>query len=188
MKPEEQFDIANVTRRTAITGLGTGLISIAATPADGAHRGQASDPALSQLTSVERPLLEALAETLPGSVQAGIIDYLDTQLASPTPLLFLRYMDYTEPYIDFYRQGLKALEHQSETRFNHSFTKLGPAEKIALVRDISARNPLGWEGPPAPLFYFVVRNDAVDVFYGTPKGFKRLGIPYMAVNYPPRNW
>ncbi|MDQ2844538.1 MAG: gluconate 2-dehydrogenase subunit 3 family protein [Acidobacteriota bacterium] len=189
MQQEEQTPSPKVTRRTLVSSVGTGLIAIAVIPAAGVGRIQAPDAASTRLTSAEHTLFESFAETLlPGSAQAGIVDYLHAQLASPAPLLFLRYMDYTDSYIDFYRKGLKALEHQSEMRFNRSFPELEPAEKIALVRDLSAHNPSGWEGPPAPLFYFVVRNDAVDVYYGTPQGFKRLGIPYMAINYPPRNW
>ena len=36
--------------------------------------------------------------------------------------------------------------------------------------------------------YFVLRNDAVDVFYGTQDGFEALGIPYMAHIEPPSRW
>jgi len=34
----------------------------------------------------------------------------------------------------------------------------------------------------------VVRNDAVDVVYGTQSGFEQLGVPYMAHIAPPSRW
>ena len=45
-----------------------------------------------------------------------------------------------------------------------------------------------WSGPAAGLVYFVLRSDAVDVVYGTPAGFERLGVPYMAHILPPAGW
>ena len=39
-----------------------------------------------------------------------------------------------------------------------------------------------------PFFYFVLRNDAVDVVYGTKDGIESLGIPYMAHIEPPSRW
>jgi hypothetical protein len=57
-----------------------------------------------------------------------------------------------------------------------------------LVREISGTVPAEWSGPPAPLFYFVTRNDAVDVFYGTREGFATLEIPYMPHILPRESW
>ena len=39
-----------------------------------------------------------------------------------------------------------------------------------------------------PFFYFVLRNDAVDVVYGTKAGVESLDIPYMAHVEPPSRW
>ncbi len=51
------------------------------------------------------------------------------------------------------------------------------------------KNPDGWtNAPPAPLFYFALRSDAIDVTYGTMAGFERLDIPYMAHIEPARPW
>ena len=36
--------------------------------------------------------------------------------------------------------------------------------------------------------YGMLRNDAVDVVYGTVEGFARLGIPYMPHILPQRSW
>ena len=62
------------------------------------------------------------------------------------------------------------------------------AQGRSLVEKIANSNPPGWAGPPAPLVYFVVRSDAVDVVYGTPEGFDKLGVPYMQHIMPPRKW
>jgi hypothetical protein len=133
--------------------------------------------------------LEALGDALlPGAAAAGIAAYVDDQLGRETPLLFLKYMDHLGPYIEFYTQGLKSLDRQSEARFGQPFAELNSNDKSELIRDLSQTTPPGWEGPPATLFYFVTRNDAVDVYYGTPKGFERLGIPYLAMVHPPANW
>ena len=32
------------------------------------------------------------------------------------------------------------------------------------------------------------RSDAVDVVYGTPEGFAKLGVPYMPHIMPPTSW
>jgi len=48
--------------------------------------------------------------------------------------------------------------------------------------------PEGWQGPPAPLAYHALRNDAVDVVYGTPAGLQKLGVPYMEHILPPERW
>jgi hypothetical protein len=34
----------------------------------------------------------------------------------------------------------------------------------------------------------VLRNDALDVVYGTRRGFASLGVPYMAHILPPTSW
>lgn len=46
----------------------------------------------------------------------------------------------------------------------------------------------GWSGPPAPLVYFVLRSDALDVVYGTEAGFALLDVPYMPHIPPERRW
>ena len=71
--------------------------------------------------------------------------------------------------------------------------KLNGRQKVMVLvffvlATIAVSNPPGWEGPPAPLFYLLARSDAVDAVYGTPEGFERLGIPYMAHIAPPRAW
>ena len=46
----------------------------------------------------------------------------------------------------------------------------------------------GWQGPPGPFVYLVLRSDAVDVVYGTMDGYAALGIPYMPHIAPEKRW
>src|SRR6266849_2860373 len=46
----------------------------------------------------------------------------------------------------------------------------------------------GWQGPPPPFAYTLLRADAVDVVYGTMSGYEALGIPYMAHIAPTTRW
>ena len=100
---------------------------------------------------------------LPGAGEAGVAHYVDDQLSRPDPLLFLKYMEYPTPHLEFYRQGLAALDRLSRLRHNSPFAGASQEQKVATIREISHKNPEGWNGPPAPLFYFVVRNDAINI-------------------------
>jgi hypothetical protein len=174
------------TRRDFVATVGKGLIGLGIAP--DLRKAQAKDVS-QQLSAEERATLAALGETLlPGAEDAGIVRYVETQLASKTPLLFVRYLDYPEGLIPFYRRGLKALEGLSQIRYGQRFTNLNFEHRGTLVRELSQRTPSDWTGPPAPLFYLAVRNDAVDVYYGTEHGFDRLGVPYLALIAPPKPW
>lgn len=175
------------TRRDLVTGVGGGLISMGIVSAD--MRNPKSQDVLQQLSTDERATLAAFAETLlPGATDAGIVLYVETQLASEKPLLFVRYLDYPEGLTSFYRRGLGALDGMSEMRYGQHFTNLSPDLRQAMARELSQSTPVNWTGPPAPLFYLAVRNDAVDVYYGTQQGFEKLGIPYLALIAPPKPW
>ena len=135
--------------------------------------------------------LEALGEILvPGAREAGIAHFVDQQLAADPAdcLLLIRYLDVPPPYLDVYRPALAAVDAASQAAHRKAFAALDEQAAINLVRTMSERNPEGWQGPPAPLFYFAARSDAVDVVYGTEEGFERLGIPYMAHIRPTAKW
>lgn len=189
----ENGDSGNaLTRRDVVGAIGAGLIAANAAGSESLleaadSQSQAGTPR--NFSPAECRILEALGDTLlPGAAEAGIARYIDDQLSREMPLLFLSYMDYAGSYVDFYKNGLKALDEESGKRYGQSFTALDSEKKTALIRDLSQQDPPGWQGPPAPLFYFVTRNDAVDVYYGTPQGFDRLGVPYLAMIDPPSKW
>ncbi|MBN8941105.1 MAG: gluconate 2-dehydrogenase subunit 3 family protein [Rhizobiales bacterium] len=146
---------------------------------------------LKVLTSDERDALEALGETLlPGAREAGIVHFVDHQLGVPPgeALLIARLVNVAPPYVNFYRAGLKGLDEASLKAHGAKFAALTPEQRHAFVDQMRQRPPDGWSGPGSPFFYYVTRNDAVDVVYGTEKGFEALSIPYMPHIPPVETW
>ena len=134
---------------------------------------------------------DALGEILlPGSAAAGLSHFIDHQLgASPVDqLLMIKYLGVPAPFAPFYQGGIAALNGISQAQKGEVFADLSAAEQLELVGAFAQGNPDGWQGPPGPFFYFVLRNDAVDVVYGTKDGIESLGIPYMAHIEPPSRW
>ncbi len=143
------------------------------------------------LTLEEVTTLEALGETLlPGAADAGIAAFIDSQLAAgfEDSLLMIRYMDVPPPHAPFYKGGLAALDGFARSMIEQPFHELDDEARADLVRAFQFTQPESWQGPPAPLFYFVTRADAVDVVYGTMEGYEKLDIPYMAHIEPPSKW
>lgn len=139
----------------------------------------------------EAQTLDRLAEALlPGARDAGFTEFIDAQISgAPGDFLgVLKYMDWPPPYAAFYRDGAAALDALARARHDAPFARLDDPGAAALIRDISGAQPEGWSGPPAPLFYFVARSDAIDVYYGTEEGFARLGVPYIPHIAPERPW
>ncbi len=179
-------------RRSFIHGTGLGLMSftvagsaVLLSPRDA--RAKAAD--FRVLNDDEVELLETFAEALvPGSRGNGVAHFVDQQLSvdANDALLMIKYFNVRPPYVDFYRAGLTALNDYSHKVNDKPFTGLNDEAKNALITAISGAVPEEWAGPPAPLFYLMVRSDAVDVAYGTVEGFERLGVPYMAHILPPR--
>ena len=135
--------------------------------------------------------LEALGDTLlPGATAAGLAHFLDTQLAKPPEqaLLTLRYVDVAPPYVSFYTAAVAAVNAESRRRHGADFAALGGAEREQIVQTMGGGDPSAWSGPPAPLVYFVLRSDALDVVYGTEDGFQLLGIPYLPHIPPATKW
>jgi hypothetical protein len=135
--------------------------------------------------------VDSLGETLlPGSAVAGLAHFIDVQLAGSAvdSMLMIRYLGLNPPYKDFYTSGIDALNAAARTTYSQPFSSLEPKNANALVTAMAKGEITGWKGPPAPLFYFVMRNDAVDVTYGTVAGCEALGVPYMAHIAPPTRW
>lgn len=146
---------------------------------------------LSVFNKIEQRTLEKLGEILlPGAAEAGIAHYIDHQISSgpEESLLFLRYMDQLLPPETFYRQGLKAVNDWAQAEHGCDFSEVPSGHAEQFVRSLSRESSVQWKGPPASLFYFVLRTDVVDVVYGTMEGFRKLGIPYMEHIKPPTPW
>jgi len=144
------------------------------------------------LTAPQVRSLECLGDALvPGSASLGLAHFIDQQLSGPAAdsMLMIKYLGVSPPFTAFYTSGLAAADSAALEQFSQPLTALSARDAHALLAAMAAGAPPGWNGPPAPLFFFVLRNDAVDVTYGTPAGFELLGVPYMAHIAPPaRGW
>jgi hypothetical protein len=146
---------------------------------------------LQVLSNSERDTLEAIGEVLvPGARAAGLAEYVDHQLAVPYGecLLAARILDVPAPVATFYRTVFSSIDAASQRAYGGGFSSLKPADQIALVKTISTKNPDGWQAAPAPLVFYLLRSDAIDVYYGTPEGYERLGVPYMPHLLPKHAW
>lgn len=155
------------------------------------RQAQAADVPLQVLSAADKETIEALGDVLlPGAKDAGIAYYIDHQLAGDPKdaLLIARSLSIPPPYQNFYRAGLGALGRAAQKAYQMNFAALASEQKVEFVRAMSKKNPDGWQGPPSPFFYFVLRNDATDVVYGTVEGFAELGVPYMPHILPERKW
>jgi hypothetical protein len=136
--------------------------------------------------------LEGLAEALvPGSRAAGISHFVDAQLAAASEdcLLMLKYLGVpASDFRGFYRGGLGSAARLADDRFSKSWSTLSGAEAESLLTAMDDAGGPEWTGPPAGFFLFVVRSDACDVVYGTPAGFARLDVPYLAHIEPKDLW
>jgi hypothetical protein len=144
------------------------------------------------LTPEQAEALDALGETLvPGARAAGISHYIDQQISIPAEeaLLEARILNIRPPYANFYRAALGAVDKASRAHDgDRGIAQLGDSERHAFV-DMMRQNKIeGWQGPPGPFVYLVLRSDAVDVVYGTVDGYVGLGIPYMAHIAPEKRW
>jgi hypothetical protein len=143
------------------------------------------------LSETRAKVLSAFGELLlPGAAAAGLPQYIDRQLDLPAAnqVLMIRYLGVPPPYESFYMSGLDALDGLARARHRRSYAELPTDAAEEIVGALARGDPEPWSGPPASLFYFVVRNDVVDVVYGTQAGFAALSIPYMAHISPPAAW
>jgi hypothetical protein len=186
--------LASVRRRLVLKGAALGALAYTVGGAEvllSPREARAQGVPLKVLSADEQAALEALGDTLlPGAKDAGVAYYVDQQLgASPGEcLLVARALGVMPPYAAFYRAGLAALDQVSTKLNGARFAALAPDKRYELVEQMRQKSPEGWSGPPSPLFYFVSRADAVDVYYGTVEGFEKLGIPYMPHIIPLKKW
>lgn len=152
---------------------------------------RARDLPLQVLSDEEVRLLEALGEVLlPGAAKAGLAHFIDQQLAAPhaDSLLIIRYLDIPPPYAPFYQGALRAAGVAALAAYGAPLYELDGAQGQSLVAAMARGEVADWQGPPAGLVYFVLRNDAVDLVYGTQEGFAKLGVPYQPHIVPPTPW
>lgn len=183
-----------VDRRSMLKGAALGAVAFSVAggmvwlPPREAH---AQGVPLSILTPGERAALEALAETLlPGAIEAGVAHFVDSQLACPPGdcLLAARSANVAPPVSAFYHAALAGLDAAARAAHGKVFADCSGEQRQAFVEAMRQKSPEGWTGPPSQQLYSLVRNDAVDVVYGTLEGFERLGVPYMPHVMPETKW
>lgn len=185
------MSLSHTTRRTFLGGAAAaGAVVVAGKAIDAPiAAGRAAPPARDRLSAAETATLVAWCETLvPGARAADVGAFVNAQLAKAPAdaLLMLRYFSWPPPYEVFYKGGLAALESASSTAFRQPFTRLAAAQRGDLLQQLLGGAP--WSGPPFFLFYLATRGDAVDVVYGTPEGFARIGAPYKPQIRPAARW
>jgi hypothetical protein len=186
--------MAEIQRRAFVKGATLGALAFTVggrTVLLTAAQARAENVPLRLLKADEAEAIESLGETLvPGARKAGIAHFIDQQTAGPPEeaLLQLRIANARPPYINFYRASLRAIDGSSDKLFGRRFASLSAADQRSLVDQMRQNKADGWQGPPGPFVYSILRSDAVDVVYGTMEGYDALGVPYMAHITPDRRW
>jgi len=156
-----------------------------------AREARAQGVAMRTLNAEQTSALEAVGETLVrGAREAGIAHYVDQQISGPPndALLIARVMNVRPPFANFYRGSLGAIDRTSSAVNGKRFAELAANEQRDFIEKLRTNKLEGWQGPPPPFVYAVLRGDAVDVVYGTMAGYEGLGIPYMAHIAPEKRW
>jgi hypothetical protein len=181
-------------RRVFLKGAGMGMLaftvsgaSVMMTPA----AARAQGVPFRVLKAHEAEVIEALGETLvPGAQRSGIAHFIDQQVAVPPgeALLEARQLNVKPPFINFYRAALAAVDKAAEARSGRRFVALSPDDRHSFIDAMRQNKIDGWQGPPGGFVYLVLRNDALDVVYGTMEGYEQMGVPYMPHIAPDRRW
>ena len=135
--------------------------------------------------------IEALADALvPGARDAGVSHYIDHELASPSPRLLLRFAQLPGPMAPYYHRALAAFAASMTAQGNGAFASLAPAAQHTVIEALRTASIKPWDANAvaAPVFYGMMRNDGVDVVYGSAEGFKNLDMPYMPHIMPKTTW
>ena len=184
----------DMQRRAFIKGAAIGALAFSVGGAEvmlTPRQAQAQNIPLRTLTPEQAATLGAMGEALvPGAREAGIVYFVDQQISIPAEeaLLQARILSVRPPFANFYRAALGAIDGASGKTKGKPFAELSPDEQHDFV-DLMRQNKIdGWQGPPGPFVYNVLRGDAVDVVYATMDGYAALGVPYMPHIAPTKKW
>jgi len=185
----------DIERRALLKGAAAGALAFSVGGAEvllTPRAARAQGIALRTLSAEQAAILDALGETLvPGARAAGISHFIDQQISIPPEeaLLEARILNVRPPYANFYRAALGAVDRASQAAHGgRAFAQLNEAEQRNFVDSMRQNKLEGWQGPPGPFVYLLLRSDAVDVIYGTMDGYAALGIPYMPHIAPSKRW
>lgn len=124
-----------------------------------------------------------------GAAGAGVASFVDASISGPyeESRLLLRF--FVNPSLGgFYTAGIQAIDQESDARFGRAFVALDAEQQRSIVAAASQATTEVWSKPDASFFYLISRSDAVDVVYGTDRGFDDLGLPSLAHIPPPSPW
>lgn len=136
------------------------------------------------LTADEARLVDAVCEQIipadkdPGAREAGVVHFIDKQLAGPY-----------KRFADKYRRGLQCLQQTSQSMFQRPFEALPWPDQTRLLQALeSGKAPKDiWSDPGAKEFFGLIRDHTMQGFYGSPKhGGNRNYASYrmMGLEYP----
>jgi hypothetical protein len=183
-----------IERRAFIKGAAIGAFAFTVGGAEimlTPRQAQAQNIPLRTLTAEQAATLGAMGEALvPGAKDAGVVNFVDLQISVPPEqaLLQARILNVRPPFANFYRAALGAIDGASDNTKGRKFAQLSPDEQHDFISLMRLNKIDGWQGPPGPFVFTVLRSDAVDVVYGTMEGYAALGVPYMPHIAPTQKW
>jgi len=183
-----------IQRRAFMKGAAIGALAFSVGGAEvmlTPRQAHADNVPLRTLTPDQAVTLDAVGETLvPGAKAAGITNFVDQQISGPPEqaLLQARILNVRPPFANFYRAALGAVDGASDKTKGRKFAELSPDERHDFINLMRQNKIDGWQGPPGPFVFTVLRSDAVDVVYGTMEGYAALGVPYMPHIAPTKKW
>jgi hypothetical protein len=183
-----------IERRAFMKGAAVGTLAFTVGGAEvmlTPRQAHAQSVPLRTLTADQAATLDAMGETLvPGAKDAGITNFIDQQISVPAEeaLLQARILNVRPPFANFYRAAIGAIDGASDKSKGRKFAQLSPDERHDFVNLMRQNKIEGWQGPPGPFVFAVLRSDAVDVVYGTMEGYAMLGVPYMPHIAPTKKW
>ena len=154
------------------------------------RKARAEGVAFKVLSSDEVTTIEALSDALVrGAREAGVSHFIDHELASPSPRLLLRFAQLRGPMAPYYHGALAAFASSMNAQGNAAFSSLSPEAQHTIIEALRTGALKPWDAAVAtPVFYGMMRNDGVDVVYGSEQGFKNLDMPYMPHIMPKTTW
>ena len=136
-------------------------------------------------TEAEARTLAALCERLiptdadPGAAWAGVVNFLDKQLAGPY-----------KKYRTTYRQGLAGVDQTSEILFGRAFAQLSSGNQDGILKALEEGRAAGdnWKRLSSVQFFDLVLTHTMQGFYGDPRhGGNREEVSWrmLRLPYPP---
>ena len=139
-----------LTRRQFVTAGTLGSVSAAAGCKFAVNRG-----AWEALTEEQAQILSVLcdqivpADEFPGATQAGVLTYIDRQLAR-----------HYSRHLDAYRDGIGEADALSRKRFGSSLADLTSSQRLNIAIALEKSNPV---------FFSLLREHTMEGFYGAPR-------------------